>query len=63
MKRYALYVKDENGTHTLNGEKYNYLTQVPGEDNADAMDYVHKHDLNKGKGFAVKYVGKWKSSK
>lgn len=59
MKRFALYIKDEKGFHTIKGEVYSYITQIPGEDKADAMEYVHKNDLNKGKGFAIKYVGKW----
>ena len=59
MKRFAVYVKDESGHHTINGETYLYVTQVPGEDKAKAMEYVHSHDINKGKGFVVKYVGKW----
>jgi hypothetical protein len=58
MKRYAVYQRDDKGAHEVDGLKYSYVTQVPGADKADAMQYVHDH-LKIEAGFYVKYVGKW----
>lgn len=59
MKRYALYILDENGVLYHKGQKYTFVTQFPANDKAEATANVISTKMNKGKDFYISYVGKW----
>ena len=57
MKRYGLYLKNENGPYCIKGEKYEMTGQVYGTDKADAERGVIEKGRDEGKKFVLRYIG------